>query len=113
MLSRIILTKGDWNSFMGRIFYGQMKLAHALDAADRAAFLKVHKPLMTTAMEIRDAAKDVARTWKDFKRRIDEGSIVDRQRGQIRVTDDIDRQLGRLTSDFLTGATRSFKGRMQ
>ena len=70
--------EGTGTPFMARIFYGQMKLAEALDAADRAAFLKVHKPLMTTAMEIRDAAKDVARTWKDFKRRIDEGSIVER-----------------------------------
>lgn len=105
--------EGTGTPFVARIFYGQMKLAEGLGATDRESFLKAHKLLMTTAMEIRDAANDVARTWKDYKRRIDEGSIVERQRGQIHVTEHIDRQLGRLTSDFLTGATRSFKDRMQ
>jgi hypothetical protein len=105
--------EGTRTPFVARIFYGQIKLVEALGAADQEAFLKAHKPLMTVAMEIRDAAKDVARTWKDYKRRIDEGSIVERQRGQILVTEHIDRQLGRLTSDFLTGATRSLKDRMQ
>jgi hypothetical protein len=105
--------EGMGTPFVARIFYGQIKLAEALSAADQETFLKAHKPLMTAAMEIRDAAKDVARTWKDYKRRIDEGSIVERQHGQIHVTEHIDRQLGRLTSDFLTGATRSLKDRMQ
>jgi hypothetical protein len=105
--------EGTGSPFMARIFFGQMKLAEALGATDREAFSKSHRVLMTTVMEIRDAAKDVARTWKDYKRRIDEGSIVERQRGQIHVTEQIDRQLGRLTSDFLTAATRSLKDRMQ
>jgi hypothetical protein len=97
---------------MARIFYGQMKMAEAL-GAEREPFLKAHRTLMTTLMEIRDAAKDVAKTWTDHARKIEEGSIVERQGMNIRITENVDRQLGRLVSEFLTGATRSFKERMQ
>jgi hypothetical protein len=113
MVVQKLADEGTGTPFVARIFYGQMKLAEALRAPDQEAFLKVHKPLMTTVMEIRDAAKDIARAWKDYSRRIDEGSIIERRNGHIHVTENIDRQLGRLVSDFLTGATRSLKDRMQ
>jgi hypothetical protein len=64
-------------------------------------------------MEIRDIAKDVTKSWKDHLRKIDEGSIVERQGGHIRITENVDRELGRLVSEFMNGATRSFKDRMQ
>ena len=104
--------EGTSSPFMARIFYGQMKMAEAL-GAEREPFLKAHRTLMTTLMEIRDAAKDVAKTWTDHARKIEEGSIVERQGVNIRITENVDRQLGRLVSEFLTGATRSFKERMQ
>jgi len=69
--------------------------------------------MIITLMEIRDAAKDVAKAWKDHTRKIEEGSIVERQGLNIRITENVDRQLGRLVGEFLSGATRSFKGRMQ
>jgi hypothetical protein len=104
--------EGSGSPFMARIFYGQMKMAEAL-GAEQEPFLKAHRTLMTTLMEIRDATKDVAKTWKDHTRKIEEGSIVERQGLNIRITENVDRQLGRLVSEFLTSATRSFKERMQ
>src|SRR5258708_2623376 len=41
------------------------------------------------------------------------GSVVVRQGPHIQVSENVDRQLGRQVSDFLTGAVRSFKERMQ
>jgi len=74
--------------------------------------LKAHKPLMTVAMEIRDAAKDVARTWKTTNGASTKApslsaawadSCYGTHRPAARPPD----------SDFLTGATRSLKDRMQ
>jgi hypothetical protein len=104
--------EGSSSPFMARVFYAPMKLAESL-RSEKAAFDEAHHSLITTLMEIRDAAKDASRTWKDYARRINDGSIVDRQGRHIHVTENVDRQLGRLVSDFLTGATRSFKERMQ
>ena len=104
--------EGASSPFMARIFYGQMKMTEAL-GAEREPFLKAHGTLMTTLMEIRDAAKDVGKTWKDHTRKIEEGSIVERQGLSIQITENVDRPLGRLVSEFLIGATRSFKERLQ
>jgi hypothetical protein len=104
--------EGSSSPFMARIFYAPMKMADAL-GTDREPFLTAHQTLMTTLMEIRDTAKDVTKSWKDHLRKIDEGSIVERQGGHIRITENMDRVLGRLVSEFLNGATRSFKDRMQ
>lgn len=104
--------EGSSSPFMARIFYGQVKMADAL-GAQREPFLKAHQVLMTTLMEIRDTAKEVVTTWKDHARKIDEGFIVERLGSNIRITENIDRPLGRLVNEFLTGATRSFKERMQ
>jgi len=104
--------EGSSSPFMARIFYAPTKMAGAL-GADQEPFLIAHRTLMTTLMEIRDTAKDVTKSWKDHLRKIDEGSIVERQGGHIRITENVDRELGRLVSEFLNGATRSFKDRMQ
>jgi hypothetical protein len=104
--------EGSSSPFMARLFIAPLKLADFL-GPEKAAFQEAHQALMTTLMEIRDAAKDMAKTWKDYTRRIDEGSIVIRQGPHIQVTENVDRQLGRQVSDFLTGAVRSFKERMQ
>ena len=104
--------EGLSSPFMARVFFAPLKLAEAL-GPEKAAFKEAHHALITTLMEIRDAAKDVAKTWKDYTRRIDEGSVVVRQGPHIQVSENVDRQLGRQVSDFLTGAVRSFKERMQ
>jgi hypothetical protein len=104
--------EGSSSPFMARVFLAPIKLAESL-GPEKASFGEAHFALMTTLMEIRDTAKDMAKTWKDYTRRIDEGSIVVRQGPHIQVTENVDRRLGRQVSDFLTGAVRSFKERMQ
>ncbi|MDE1146941.1 MAG: hypothetical protein PW843_10005 [Azospirillaceae bacterium] len=104
--------EGTGTPFMARVFYGLMKMADTLDA-EREPFLAAHHTLLKTLLEIRDMAKDIAKTWKDHARKVDEGSIVERVGIHIRITENVDRQLGRLTNEFLSGATRSFKERMQ
>jgi len=104
--------EGSSSPFMARVFYAPLKLAESL-GPEKDAFEKAHHTLMTTLMEIRDAARDVAKTWKDYARRVDDGSIVEHQGVHIHVTENVDRQLGRQVNEFLTGATRSFKERMQ
>jgi hypothetical protein len=104
--------EGSSLPFMARVFYAPLKLTESL-GPERAAFEKAHHTLMTTLMEIRDTAKDVAKTWKDYARRVDDGSIIERQGADIHVAENVDRQLGRQVNEFLTSATRSFKERMQ
>jgi hypothetical protein len=104
--------EGSSSPFMARVFYAPPKLAEFL-GPEKAAFEEAHRTLITTLMEIRDAAKDVAKTWKDYARRVEDGSIVERRGAHIHVTENVDRQLGRQVNEFLTGATRSFKERMQ
>jgi uncharacterized protein YifE (UPF0438 family) len=51
--------------------FANLKLVESLDP-EEAAFKEAHHVLITTLMEIRDAAKDPTKTWKDYTRRIDE-----------------------------------------
>ena len=104
--------EGSSTPFIARVMISQMKMAESLDAR-RDQFLEAHHVLMTTLMEIRETTKDVTKTWREYARKIDDGSIVERQGAHIRLTETIDRQLARLVNEFLTAATRSFKERMQ
>lgn len=104
--------EGAGSPFMARIFYGLMDLADNL-GAEKEPFLTAHHNLIKTLLEIREVAKDISNTWKDYTRKVEEGSIVQRVGSQIHITENVDRQLGRLTNEFLSSATRSFKDRMQ
>jgi hypothetical protein len=104
--------EGTTSPFITRIFYAPMQMADVL-GKKRDAFLDAHRTLMTTLMEIRDVCKELHRCWRDYERDLDEGKLVQRQGPHVRITKNIDREFGRLVSEFLTGATRSFKDCMQ
>jgi hypothetical protein len=113
MILQKIGDEGTSSPFISRIYYGQMNLTQALPVDVREEFLRAHKTLMTAVMEIRDASTDIERAWREYSQRINDGSIIERRNGHIHIVENIDRRLGRLVSDFLTGATRSLKDRMQ
>ncbi len=104
--------EGASSPFMARILYTQMRMAESL-GAEREVYSLAHQSLVTTLLEMRDAAKDVAKTWRDYTRKIDKGSIVSRRGQHIEVTESIDRPLGRQVSEFLVTAARAYKVRLQ
>lgn len=104
--------EGSGTPFMARVFYGLMTMADNL-GAEKDPFLSAHHTLIKTLLEIRDIEKDISKTWKGHARKVDEGAIVVCEGIHIRITENVDRQLGRLTNEFLSAATRSFKERMQ
>lgn len=104
--------EGTTSPFVTRIVFAPMQMADVLGPR-RDALLEAHRMLITTLMEIRDIRKEVHRVWRDYERDLDEGKIVQQQGPHVRISKNVDRELGRLVSEFLTGATRSFKDCMQ
>lgn len=105
--------EGASSPFMARLFIGVLKLGDTLPASEKQAFEAAYDPLITTLLEIRTSAKELADLYTDHTRKIADGSIVQMQGPTIHITENIDRQLRKRVDEFLTTATRSFKDKMQ
>ena len=105
--------EGASSPFMARLFYGVLKLGDTLPADKKQAFELAYEPLITTLLEIRTTAKELADLYSNHAKAVAGGNIVQRQGPAIHIAENIDRQLRKKVDDFLTAATRSFKDKMQ
>lgn len=103
--------EGANSPFMARVCIAPLKLIENSDRKE--AFSHAYETLMTTLMEIRDMAKEVATKWGDYVRKVEDGSTVRFVNGDIHIDEYVDKPLARLVNEFLSAATRSFKDRMQ
>lgn len=103
--------EGSSSPFMARVCIAPLKLTETFD--EKEAFSDAYQSLMTTLLEIRDMAKEIATLWGDYARKVEEGSIVRVDAAGIHISEYIDKPLGRRVNELLSAATRSFKDRMQ
>jgi len=105
--------EGASTQFMARFFAGVLKLGDILPDTEKQAFEAAYDPLITTLLEIRTTAKEIAELYAEHAKKIAGGSIVQMQGQTIHITENIDRQLRKKVDELLTTATRSFKDKMQ
>ena len=105
--------EGASSPFMARLFIGVIKLGDTLPESEKTSFEAAYHPLIMTLLEIRTTAKELSDIYTDHATKIAAGSIVQMQGPTVRVTESIDRQLGKKADEFLTSATRSFKDKTQ
>jgi hypothetical protein len=104
--------EGASSPFMARLFIGTLKLGDTL-GNEKQGFEAAYHPLITTLLEIRNTAKEVSDIYADHIDKVAAATIVEMRGPNIHITESIDRQLAKKVGEFLTGATRSFKDRMQ
>jgi hypothetical protein len=104
--------EGASSPFMARLFLGALKLGDTL-ANEKQGFEVAYHSLLTTLLEIRNTAKEVSDIYANHIEKIAAATIVQMRGRDIDITESIDRQLAQKLDQFLTGATRSFKDRMQ
>jgi hypothetical protein len=105
--------EGASSPFMARLFIGVMTLGGTLPDCEKNSFEAAYHPLIMTLLEIRTTAKDLSDIYIDHATKTAAGSIVQMQGPTVRITESIDRQLGKKVDEFPTSATRSFKDKMQ
>ena len=105
--------EGASSPFMARLFIGVLKLGDTLPDSEKQTFEVAYEPLITTLLEIRTTAKELAELYINHAKKIADRSIVRMQGPTIHITDNIDRPLRKKVDEFLTTATRSFKDKMQ
>jgi hypothetical protein len=104
--------EGASSPFMARLFIGVLKLSDIL-GTEKQGFEAAYHALITTLLEIRTTAEEISNAYADHVNKIAAGTIVQKQGPTIRITESIDRDLSKKVGEFLTGATRSFKDKMQ
>ncbi len=104
--------EGTRSHFMARLFIGVLKLAESL-GGEKAKFEASYHPLLTTLLSIRTAAREVSEIFADHVRKVSDGAIVQVNQQTIQISESIDRELAKRVDEFLIGATRSFKDKMQ
>ena len=105
--------EGASSPFMARLFYGVLKLGDTLPESEKQAFEAAYEPLITTLLEIRATAKEIAELYTDHAKKIGDKSIVQMQGPTVHIAENIDRPLRKKVEEFLATATRSFKDKMQ
>jgi hypothetical protein len=105
--------EGSSSPFMARLFYGVLKLSDTLADSKKKAFEAAYEPLISTLMEIRTTAKEIADLYTNHAKSVASGSIVQGQGPAIHIAESIDRPLRKKVDEFLTASTRSFKDKMQ
>jgi hypothetical protein len=105
--------EGASSPFMARLFIGILTLHDTLADSEKQQFEAAYHPLMTTLLDIRATAKELADIYADHTSKIAAGTIVQVQGSTIHIAESIDRPLAKKVDEFLSAATRSFKDKMQ
>jgi hypothetical protein len=105
--------EGASSPFMARLFIGILTLRDTLADSEKQQFEAAYHPLITTLLEIRATAKELADIYADHASKIAAKTIVLVQGPTIHIAESIDRPLAKKVDEFLSAATRSFKDKMQ
>lgn len=105
--------EGASSPFMARLFIGILTLRDTLTGSEKQKFETAYHPLITTLLEIRATAKELADLYADHASKIAAGTIVQMQGPSIHITESVGRPLAKKADELLSSATRSFKDKMQ
>jgi len=107
--------EGASSPFMARLFMGILRMRDVAypDPAKRDAFDKTYEAVSATLVSARDTAKEIETLWLAHAARVTSGVGVRRTAHILDIGDGIDRDLRRLTENFLVAAARALKHSLQ
>jgi hypothetical protein len=107
--------EGSTSPFMARLFLGLVYLRDTAfpDVAKRKDFDKAYEYVMMALLNLRKTVHDITHLYDDYSVKIARGEIVRIQGQTIYIDENIDRELRKLTEDFLNSAVRVLKHGMQ
>jgi hypothetical protein len=107
--------EGSSSPFMARLFLGLAYLRDSAfpDIAKRKDFDKAHEYVMMALLNLRKTVQDITHLYDDHSIKIARGEIARAQGQTIYIQENIDRELRKLTEDFLNSAVRILKHGMQ
>jgi hypothetical protein len=107
--------EGSTSPFFARMYLGILRVRDIIypDPAKRETFDKLYEFVMSSLMNARTTAKDLATLWADHTRKVASGEIA-RLRGKaIHIDENVDKELRREVESFLNAAVRALKQGMQ
>lgn len=107
--------EGSTSPFMARLFMGIMRLRDVVysDPETRAKFDDPFELVLSSLMDTRTTANEIADIWDAHARKVASGEIVRLQRRAIHIDESIDKELRRQVEGFLNTAVRALKQGMQ
>src|SRR5258708_3977257 len=107
--------EGSTSPFMARLFLGLVYLRDTAfpNVAKRKDFDTAYEYVMMAFLNLRKTVHDITHLYDDYSAKIARGEIVRVQGQTIYIDENIDRELRKLTEDFLNSAVRVLKHGMQ
>jgi hypothetical protein len=107
--------EGSTSPFMARLFLGLLYLRDSTfpDAAKRKDFDRAYEYVMMTLLNLRKTVQDITHLYDSHSVKVARGEVVRVQGQTIYFDETIDRELRKLTEDFLNSAVRVLKHGMQ
>jgi hypothetical protein len=103
--------EGSTSPFMARLFIGIMRLREVIypDPAKRDTFDKPYEFVMSSLMNARATAKEIATLWDEHARKVGSGAIARLQGKAIHIDESVDKELRKQVESFLNAAVRALK----
>ncbi len=107
--------EGTTSPFMARLFLGIMRLRDIVypDPSKRDTFDKPYEFVMSSLMNARTTAKEIATLWDEHTRKVISGEIARLQGKAIHIDESVDKELRKEVESFLNAAVRALKQGMQ
>jgi hypothetical protein len=104
--------EGSRSPFIARLFIGMLRLGDTL-GAEKTNFEIAYHQLLTALMSVRTTAKEVSDLFAEHAQKVASGEVTRIQGENIHIDVSIDRVLNRKVEEFVNGAGRALKDRMQ
>lgn len=115
VLMQKIGDEGSTSPFVARIMIGIMETRNSAfrDSRGREHFDDLYEPVLSGLRNAREASRDLADDWKEHRRKVESGEIVNVTGRTVHISENIDRRLKRDLESFLNTAVRTIKNSFQ
>ena len=106
--------EGSSSPLLARLMIGVLKLRdNVFNDRDREAFDRPYDAVLKSVFSARDSMRDVITVWREHERKVTAGEVASVDRNAIRVSENVDRALGRAADAFIVAAARAVKAGLQ
>ncbi len=107
--------EGSASPFMARLYLGILRIRGIIytDPARPDMFDKPYEFVMSSLMNARTTAKDLATLWAEHTQKVASGEIARLQGKAIHIDENVDKELRKEVESFLNAAVRALKQGMQ
>lgn len=114
-MAKKVSDEGLSSPYVARLTFGILTLRDStlLDEQERLVFDTNFDHLSTAIRDARSAREEAREVWRAHEERAREGTIIRRDGRMVHVTETVDKELRRLTAEFLLASSRALKHCLQ